>query len=177
MKRALLLNSDYTPLHFVSDLDAITLFYKGRVEVVAGVDGTPSEWDETFRSPSTSIRIPATLRLLKRVNKKWKQPRFRKKVLFNRDSWRCQFCSEKLNWENITIDHVMPSSRGGATSWLNCVSACKPCNKRKANKTPEEASMRLLKRPATPTSLHFWDAMRSSVWHADWDVFLKSGDN
>jgi 5-methylcytosine-specific restriction endonuclease McrA len=172
MKRALLLNADYTPLHFISDFDAITLFYKGRAEVIFGLDGARSEWDETFCSPSTTIRVPATMRLLKRVNKKWKQPRFRKKVLFNRDNWECQYCSTKLNWENITIDHVMPSSRGGTTSWLNCVAACKPCNKRKANYTPDEANMPLLKKSAVPSALHFWDAMRSNSWHEDWNTYV-----
>lgn len=176
MKRALLLNTDYTPLHFISDFDAITLFYKGRAEVIEGMSGKKSEWDETFNSPSTSIRVPATMRLLRRVNKKWKPPRFRKKVLFNRDNWSCQFCGLKLNWENITIDHVMPSSRGGGTNWLNCVASCKPCNKRKANRTPEEAGMRLRQKPAMPSSLHFWDALKSSVWHPDWDMFIKTSE-
>lgn len=172
MKRALLLNSDWTPLHFLSDIDAIILFYKGRAEVVSSSDGKPSVWSETFNSPSTVIHVPATMRLLKRVTRKWKPPRFRKKVLFNRDDWKCQYCSKKLMWETITIDHVLPSSRGGQTSWTNCVAACKLCNKNKANKTPEEAQMKLLKKPVFPSSLHFWDAMKSSVWHPDWENFL-----
>jgi 5-methylcytosine-specific restriction endonuclease McrA len=173
MKRALLLNSDYAPLHFVSDMDAIILFYKGRAEVVASLEtGLPSEWDETFSSPSTSIRVPATMRLLKRVNKRWKPPRFRKKVLFNRDGWRCQYCNTKLGWSTIEVEHVLPTSRGGQTSWLNCVAACKPCNSRKDNRTPEEAGMPLRKKPAYPSSLHFWDAMRSDSWHPDWDHYV-----
>lgn len=173
MKRALLLNSDYSPLHFVSETDAIILFYKGRAEVIdSPVTGKPSEWDETFNSPSTVIHIPATMRLVKRVNKRWKPPRFRKKVLFNRDGWRCQYCGTKLGWHNITIDHVMPQARGGPTSWLNCVSACRPCNRRKDCQTPDEAGMKLLKRPANPSALHFWDALRSDSWHADWDSFI-----
>jgi 5-methylcytosine-specific restriction endonuclease McrA len=174
MKRALLLNSDYTPLHFLTDHDAITLFYKGRAEIISGMNGKPSVWDETFSSPSTTIHVPATMRLIKRVNKKWKQPRFRKKVLFNRDGWKCQYCGTKLNGETSTIEHVMPSSRGGPLSWQNCVTACKPCNKRKANKTPEEAGMRLAQKPVTPLAIHFWDAMKSNVWHPDWDIYLKT---
>jgi 5-methylcytosine-specific restriction endonuclease McrA len=177
MRRALLLNADFTPLRFISDCAAITLYYKGRAEVIDGLDGKPSQWDEEFRSPSTSIHIPATMRLYKRVHKKWRPPRFRKKVLFNRDDWRCQYCNVKLNNDSITIDHVMPSSRGGLTSWLNCVSSCKSCNKRKADKTPEEAGMKILKRPATPTSLHYWDVYRSNVWHADWDCYIPKADD
>lgn len=172
MTRALLLNADWTPLHFVSDIDAITLFYKGAAEVVAGTDGAPAVWPEFFRSPSTSIQVPATMRLLRRVNKRWKAPRFRKKVLFNRDNWQCQYCSTKLKWNNIEIEHVMPKSRGGKTSWLNCVAACKPCNKRKRDQTPEEAGMPLLRRPTVPTPLHFWDSARSADWHDSWESFI-----
>jgi 5-methylcytosine-specific restriction endonuclease McrA len=174
MKRALLLNADYAPIKFISDVDAITLFYKQRVEVVYGLDGNLSEWDEEFRSPSTSIKVPATLRLLKRVTKKWKVPRFRKKVLYNRDNWSCQFCGEHLNWKTITVDHLLPSSRGGDSSWLNCVVACKACNRYKSNKTPEEAGMTLLNKPAPPNSFHFWDLQKCSDWHDEWNIFLNN---
>jgi 5-methylcytosine-specific restriction endonuclease McrA len=160
-------------MHFMSDEDAIILFFKGRAEVIANFQtGMPSEWDEVWSSPSTSIHVPATLRLLKRANKKWKAPRFRKKVLFNRDGWCCQYCGTKLHWDSITIDHVQPQARGGQTTWLNCVSACRSCNRRKDCRTPEEAGMKLLKKPTTPTSLHFWDVMRSDSWHADWDTYI-----
>lgn len=177
MKRALLLNSDYTPLHFISDVSAIILFYKGRAEVVNDDNGIPSTWDEIFNSPSVSIKLPATMRLVSRINKNWKPPRFRKKVLFNRDSWKCQFCSTQLNGKSITIDHVIPKSRGGTTSWHNCVSACKNCNKKKSNMTPEEAGMPLLKNPALPNALHFWDMEKSDCWHDSWNVFLPKFQN
>lgn len=80
MKRALLLNANYEPLHFVSDRDAIVLYYRGSAEIVSN-DGVLSQWEETFNSPSTIIKIPATLRLLKHFRRKWKRPRFQKKVL------------------------------------------------------------------------------------------------
>lgn len=176
MKRALLLNADWSPMHFVADTDAIILLYKGRAELIdSPTTGEPSQWDEVWHSPSTSIHVPATLRLVKYVHKKWKAPRFRKKVLFNRDDWKCQYCGDKLNWESITIDHVLPVSRGGPMTWLNCVTACRACNRRKDNRTPEEAGMKLLKKPATPTSLHFWDALRCDSWHDDWSGLLPRG--
>lgn len=173
MKRALLLNADWAPLHFISDWRAIRLVLKGRAEIISVSEG-PSVWEETFNTVSQRIPIPATLRLLERVNKKWKPPRFRKKVLFNRDNWCCQFCSVKLRWDNVTIDHVMPRSRGGQTTWLNCVTACRPCNRRKDDRTPDEANMKLHKAPALPSTLHFWDASKSSVWHPDWDQLLPT---
>lgn len=172
MKRALLLNSDYTPLHFITDQNAIEHVYKGSAEVVSGMNGNPSNWDEVWCSPSTFIHVPATLRLVKYANKKWKKPRFRKKVLFNRDNWECQYCGQKLYWNNITVEHIFPSSRGGETTWQNCVAACKSCNRKKANKTPEEAGMKLLSRPGIPQQMHFWDAFNSSVWHEDWDPYI-----
>jgi 5-methylcytosine-specific restriction endonuclease McrA len=183
--RALLLNADWTPMHFVSDWRAVRLLMpdihgKIRAEVVHDfTTGEAAFWEEAFTSPGAtpdaplkSLQIPATLRLRKYVHKRWKAPRFRKKVLFNRDGWKCQYCATKLGWHNIEIEHVMPSSRGGATSWLNCVSACKSCNKRKANKTPEEAGMLLLKKPSVPTPLHFWDALKSDSWHSSWNTFI-----
>ena len=178
MARALLLNADWTPLHFISDWRAVRLLMpdvsgKIRAEIVHDFQtGEPALWDEAFTSASQSIQVPATLRLRKYVNKRWKAPRFRKKVLFNRDGWKCQYCNVKLGWHNIEIEHVLPSSRGGPTSWLNCVSACKPCNKRKANKTPEEAGMPLLRKPSTPTALHFWDALKNDAWHPSWDTYI-----
>jgi len=172
MKRALLLNASYEPLHFISDERAITLYFKGRVEIL-DVDGRKSVWDETFDSPSIKFAIPATLRLISRVHKKWKTPRFRKKVLFNRDNWECQYCGDPLTWANIEIEHVMPSSRGGQTTWKNCVASCHSCNKKKGCKTPSEAGMPLRKVPTEPSQLHFWDTMRSSDWHEDWDIFLE----
>lgn len=165
MKRALLLNADYVPLHFVSDTDAIILWYKGLVDVLA-------EWDEVWSSPSTSIHVPATLRLRRRVHKRWKPPRFRKKVLFNRDAWRCQYCGDKLGWGDIELEHVTPSSRGGQTTWMNCVASCHECNKRKGNNTPDEARMPLLKKPAVPSALHFWDALKTDCWHVSWEDWL-----
>ncbi len=172
MKRALLLNADWSPLHFVSDIKAIYLVMKDRAEVIHGMDGAASIWPEAFSSPSIDIQIPATLKLHRRVNKRWKPPRFRKKVLFNRDNWMCQYCGIALTYTSVSIDHVLPSSRGGVTSWKNCVTACKPCNKKKSNRTPEEAQMYLLKTPTDPTAFHFWDAMRSTAWHHHWDAFI-----
>ncbi len=174
MKRALLLNASYEPLNFISDERAMRLLMKGRAEIYTNMEGQRSVWAGAyFVTTRTKFEVPATLKLVERVNRKWKAPRFRKKVLFNRDGWKCQYCSAKLLWNTATIEHVHPQSRGGQTTWMNCVAACKPCNRKKANMTPEEAGMRLLKVPKEPSALHFWDVSRSNHWHPDWQVFIS----
>lgn len=179
MKRALLLNADWQAMNFISDIDAFILLFKKRAEIVQLTD-KPSVWDECFASPGPpggSLRqhpIPATVRLLTKCNKRRASMRFKKRILFNRDGWKCQYCGVELSYNTITVDHVMPSSRGGATSWLNCVASCKPCNRFKADMTPDEAEMRLLKKPAVPSGLHFWDTHRSASWHDDWHALLPN---
>src|SRR5260221_27824 len=147
MKRALLLNSTYEPLNFISDIRAVTLLYKGHAEIVTVSDG-PSVWDEAFATSSANFPVPATLRLINRINRKRTPLRFKKRILFNRDNWQCQYCLADLVYHNITIEHLLPVSRGGETSYRNCVAACRPCNRRKANMTPEEAGMKLRKQPS-----------------------------
>ncbi len=189
MRRALLLNADWTPMHFLSEWRALRLLMpdeKGKIRAEIVYDfqtGDPAFWNEAFTSPGPTpdaplreFKIPATIRLRTYVQKKWKPARFRKHVLFNRDAWKCQYCGVKLNNNTIEIEHIMPSSRGGVTSWLNCVAACKPCNKRKANKTPEEAGMKLLKKPAAPQPIHFWNSVRSESWHDSWSTFITRID-
>ena len=71
--------------------------------------------------------------------------------LWKRDEFTCQFCGNRFNGKALTVDHVVPRSRGGGTSWENCVAACSPCNSLKADRLPREARMPLLKKPAAPT--------------------------
>jgi len=173
MSKALLLNADYTPMHFISNVRAFLLVHKGRAEVL-DTGGKLSLWDEyTIVSANKTINLPATIRLLNRVHRKWQPPRFRKSAVYTRDNWCCQYCGVELGKSSATIDHVQPRSRGGKTSWKNCVASCKFCNRKKANKTPMEANMPLLSAPAEPNPLHFWESSRGKEWHEDWHLFLK----
>lgn len=171
MKKTLLLNADWSPLNFVSPMRALGLLFKGRAEIIHMGD-RKSSWDELMSSPTKSFEMPATLRLLERVNRKYTAPRFRKWVLFNRDDWQCQYCSVKLDWSSITIDHVTPRAQGGATSWKNCVASCKKCNWKKGSSSLIEAGMQLKKNPAEPKVIHFWDFGSHANWHPDWSLFF-----
>ena len=173
MKKVLLLNSDWSPLNFVSGIRALNLLLKGRVEVISSGD-KPSIWDESFNTPNKSFQLPATVRLLERVSRRYTAPRFKKRVLFNRDNWQCQYCNVKLDWTSITIDHVIPRSRGGATSWKNCVAACRRCNMKKGSRMLSETGMQLRKNPSEPKVTHYWEFSQHSNWHADWDTFFTN---
>ena len=178
MKKALLLNCNGEPLRFIDGTRAIKLMLKGRVEVASGATGEPSFWDEVVPTVNQGFKLPAVIRLKYYVQKRSykKSPRFQKKVLFNRDSWKCQYCGLQLQHPSITVDHVHPQSRGGKTNWKNCVVACKNCNSFKGNKTLEEAGMKLLKPPTEPTAFHYWDMSRSAAWHQDWQLFVSYSD-
>lgn len=172
MKRnVLLLNADWTPLNFVSSIRALNLLFKGRAEVIT-IGEHPSAWDEVYLSPSRAYRIPATMRLLDRVTRMYSTPRFRKRVLFNRDNWQCQYCGINLDYKTITIDHVHPRSKGGGTDWKNCVSACKRCNLKKGSRLLSESGMLLRKAPSIPLMNHFWDVSPTGIWHPDWSSFF-----
>lgn len=173
MKKVLLLNTDWTPLNFVSEVRALKLLMKGRCEIIT-VSEKPSIWGEKIVTPSCELDTPATLRVLERVNRKYTTPCFRKKVLFNRDNWQCQYCNVKLDKNSVTIDHIIPRAMGGQTSWKNCVVACKKCNLKKGSKPLSECDMRLRKTPAIPSVTHYWETGNQSSWHPDWIHFLDS---
>lgn len=173
MKKVLLLNTDWSPLNFVSGIRALNLLLKGRAEVISSGD-KPSLWDESFTTPNKSYQLPATVRLLERVNRRYTAPRFKKRVLFNRDNWQCQYCGVKLDWATITIDHIVPRCRGGITSWKNCVASCRRCNMKKGARLLPETGMQLRKNPTEPKVAHYWEFSHVSNWHTDWDTFFTN---
>lgn len=171
MPRVLLLNSDCSPLQFINEVRAIKLLMKGRAEVIT-VSDSPSFWDYNYKSVSTTMRIPATIKLNTRVVVKQTSVRFKRKIMFNRDDWSCQYCNKKLTYNSITVDHVLPKCRGGQTTWKNCVVCCKQCNRNKGARLPQEANMKLLKQPSEPRIVHFWNLNDKNDWHKDWAVFV-----
>ena len=173
MKKVLLLNSDWSPLNFVSGTRALSLLMRGRAEVISSGDG-PSLWEESLSTPNRSYQLPATVRLFERVNRRYTAPRFKKRVLFNRDNWQCQYCGVKLDWSSITIDHVVPRCRGGSTSWKNCVASCLRCNMKKGSRMLPDTGMQLHKSPSEPKITHYWEFSQRTNWHTDWDLFFTS---
>jgi 5-methylcytosine-specific restriction endonuclease McrA len=102
-----------------------------------------------IRTPSKRVPAPDVIVLKKYGERPPRKIAFNRPNLGRRDEWTCQYCGDTLGGD-LTVEHVLPRSRGGATSWENCVAACADCNARKADRTPSEAGMRLRARPITP---------------------------
>jgi 5-methylcytosine-specific restriction endonuclease McrA len=144
--RTLVLTPHYSRHKVVCWQSAIVMVYKGTVDIVA-------EYDETVSSPSVTMKIPAVLRLKKPTPSMMRQVRFSRENVFARDGQRCQYCDGKFPVLKLTIDHVVPKSRGGRKNWENAVTACRPCNTRKGRRTPAEAGMTLKRLPFKPKQL------------------------
>lgn len=144
--RTLLLTPWYFPHKILRWEDAVTMIFKGTVDVVV-------EYDEEIRSPSVSIKAPAVIRLRKPIGAMKKGVKFSRINVYTRDRFRCQYCGGKFRMGELSYDHVVPRKSGGRTDWENIVTCCRPCNDRKADKTCDEASMWPLREPARPKTL------------------------
>jgi 5-methylcytosine-specific restriction endonuclease McrA len=143
MEKVLLLNITYEPLRIINWKRAITLLLLGKVEVL-------EEYGREVHAISFSVRLPSVVRLLRLVKKPKTRVKFSRQNIYARDKYRCQYCGESKCTEDLTCDHVLPKSRGGKTEWTNIVTCCIPCNRKKGRRTPEEARMRLIRKPSRP---------------------------
>lgn len=165
-KKTLLLNASYEVLSFVTDRKVFKLLVKDKVEVI-------SSWDDDINWFNGTIKYPSILRLKNHVKRNYFNTNFSRKTLIKRDRSICQYCSKKLSASQITVDHVLPRAQGGVTSFTNCVVSCQICNNKKADKTPEQAKMVLLKRPTHPSfSMNHHITDSQELWHQDWNDFL-----
>lgn len=142
---ALVLNADFRPLSYYplslwSWQDTIKAVFLDRVNIV-------SEYDKCVRSPTSEIRLPSVVSL-KSYIKPSRQPAFTRFNVFLRDRFSCQYCGSR---EELTFDHVIPRSKGGATTWDNVVAACSPCNLRKGDKMPADVGMFPAHHPYAPS--------------------------
>ena len=146
MHHVLVLNASYEPLNVCSVRRAYVLVYKGKAEVIEHLN-------RELRSATSSFRWPHVIRLLEYVRvPKAVQRKISRRALFARDDWRCQYCGSS---GRLTLDHVVPRSRGGASVWENVVTSCAPCNHRKGNGLLHEAKMHLRRQPHAPAPALF----------------------
>jgi 5-methylcytosine-specific restriction endonuclease McrA len=147
MTQVLVLNATYEPLNVVSVRRAVLLLLKEKAEIVEAAGA----W---LRAERTVLPVPLVIRLVcyVRIPHSFALPLTRRTVLA-RDQYTCQYCGGQPGKACLTVDHVIPRSRGGETCWENVVTACGPCNRRKGDRLPEEARMPVPRRPARPRYL------------------------
>ncbi len=141
MQQVLVLNASYEPLNICTVRRAHVLVCKGRAEIIERLN-------RDLRSASGAFPWPHVIRLLQYVRvPKSVQRKISRRALFARDEFRCQYCGSS---GRLTLDHVVPRSRGGASVWENVVTSCAPCNHRKGNRLLHEVKMHLRRQPRPP---------------------------
>ena len=145
MDRVLVLNSDYTPLNVTTIRRGFILVIKGKAEVLR------EDTQKIVTTIGEFVR-PLVIRLLNYVRFTSAPLKLNRKRLYRRDDNQCVYCGSK---KSLTIDHVLPKSRGGKNTWGNLVTCCNPCNIKKGNRTPEESGMKLRKKPYEPSIFSF----------------------
>ncbi len=177
----LVLNRLYQPVHVTSVKRAFSLLYQG---IAKAIDDQYklyefSDWAELSAAEHESvatinrrIRIPRVLVLSAYEHLPKGRVRFSRLNIYARDSDSCQYCGRKLARSELNLDHVIPRSQGGKTSWENVVCSCVPCNLRKGGRTPEQANMKLFKRPLRPRWTPFFRGSARRVTYREWLPFL-----
>lgn len=144
--QVILLDHNFQFLNTVSIKKAVRLIVKERVEVIKSTD----------KELRVGFLLPKVIRLLKAINATFtKKIPFSKQSVFIRDNYVCQYCGKELHSRNSTVDHVLPTSKGGKNSFFNCVTSCKPCNNWKGDQLISQTNMQLLKTPLHPTFAEF----------------------
>jgi len=162
----LVLNASYEPLHLVSTRRAILLLLKDKAEIVEAAD-------HMIRAASAELPQPLVIRLLRYI----KLPSnlalpLTRRLVYARDHYTCQYCGGQFPTSQLTMDHVIPKSRGGQKVWENIVTACKRCNQKKGNRTPEEARMRLRRPPYRPRYMALVWLKAPSQRHPAWEKYI-----
>jgi 5-methylcytosine-specific restriction endonuclease McrA len=151
-RAVLLLNASYVPLETVTIRDAVDLLMRGVVDAVDGVAAR-------LRTPRRVFEVPSVIRLRYYINVPHRTATWSRRAVLSRDDYTCIYCGvtvgdrhkgKILSRADFTVEHLVPSSRGGGSTWSNTACACYWCNHRKADRTPHEAGMRLLWEPKRP---------------------------
>ena len=158
----LILNQNYEPLHVCSVRRALVLIFRGKAEHV-------ETGDEVVRSVSREYPVPSVVRLDRYVHAPRRGVVLSKRNIFKRDNYQCQYCGSRER--QLTIDHIVPRRFSGPETWENLVAACVACNARKGDRRPEQAGLRLQRRPKRPNNITF---IRNFVGVADhrWKPYL-----
>jgi len=186
--QVLVLNRLWQAVNVCSVRRALTLLFEGNAQVVFGMaDGdyrtldfqqwrglsaSEPEGEASVGTVSFRIRVPRVILLMGFDRFPKKEVKFTRHNLFERDQNTCQYCGKVFDRRDLNLDHVIPRDRGGPTTWENIVCSCIPCNTRKANRTPAEANLRLVRKPKRPKWRPFVQVSFGASMHDSWRHFL-----
>jgi 5-methylcytosine-specific restriction endonuclease McrA len=186
-QHVLVLNRLWQAVNICTARRALTLLFEGRAQVVLDrADGVFQTFDfkewhgfsqeqphpESIHTVSFRIRVPRVILLVMFDRLPKKEVKFTRHNIFERDRNICQYCGGVLERKDLNLDHVVPRDRGGPTTWENIVCSCIPCNTRKANRTPQEAGLRLIRKPKRPKWRPFVQVSLGNSRHDCWKHFL-----
>jgi len=189
----LLLNRQYVAIHVVDVRRAFVLLFRDLAEVIhiergQWVNHDFESWREIselqshykephqdwIRSVSFEIQVPRVLRLLHFDRVPRQRVRLNRRNIFARDGNNCQYCGKRFATSELSLDHIMPTCRGGETSWENLVCACVRCNVRKGGRTPHEAGLKLVRKPVRPKNSPLLSIKLGNPKYASWKTFLDA---
>lgn len=183
---ALVLNKSFTPIHITSIKRAVCLVFKGLAHIV---DEQYQVYDfeswsdlrvylnqEKIQMTQKAIRVPRVIMLNFYDKLPKRHVRLTRENIYRRDQNRCQYCGKKFSRADLNLDHVIPVSQGGITSWENVVCSCVPCNQRKGGHTPDQAHMPLLKKAIRPHHSIFMNVSPKKHLFDAWRIYMNPKD-
>lgn len=182
----LVLNRNFQPVQLTTVRRAFVLLYGGSAQALdeSGETYDFDDWrtlpiredDDALPIVGGELRIPRVVHLQRYDRSPRVTVRLTRRNLMFRDGFQCQYCAKRPTLRELNIDHVIPRSRGGGDSWENLVTACRPCNLKKGWKLPEEAGMRLARKPFRPKwTMSAQILLCTQSRFKEWEPFLKAG--
>lgn len=189
----LVLNKHYMAVRVISARRAFSMLCRDLAEVISAEDGSFAGYDfqswrevseyrlkfapdqhDWVRTVRFQIAVPRVIRLLFYDRLPRQEVKFNRRNIFARDTNRCQYCGKKFSTSELSLDHVVPRSQGGTSTWENLVCACTKCNIRKGGRTPAEAGMKLVRLPVKPKRSPLLTLRLGQEKYASWKQFLDS---
>ena len=181
----LVLNRHYQPVHVTNVRRALSLLYQGVAKAIdaqyrlyefADWAQLSAETHDCVSTVSRRIRVPRVVVLSAYEHLPRGKVRFSRLNIYARDHDTCQYCGKQMSRSDLNLDHVVPRSQGGKTSWENVVCSCVPCNLNKGGHTPDQAGMKLLKKPVRPRWTPLFRGAHKRVTYREWLPFLTLAD-
>ena len=162
--KALKLDSSFRPIDIIDSVEALVLCLVGKAKPI-------EEYSKEIKTVKESFKLPSVIVLTRYVKFRFTSMVCNRNNVLWRDQHKCQYCGNHFRSDLLTLDHVMPKSRGGKNTWKNLVAACKKCNQKKGNKTPEESGMIPIRNPFKPR-INLLRTLKKEQISPKWKIYL-----